>query len=502
MTKKVNFYQLYRKFKDKVIKHFLVTTICTILSSFILAIINNIIFEKLTGKNFKIFLPEKLQKYFPDLTKNQFIFFGLLLTFIFAISHYFSGLQEEELRIKGNHYIKNRLLDKFRQLPFQEKQAKSKEINTLVEIDANEIGHTWEHLPNHIYHSIFTIFLLLFLEWEKFKKMSLKESIFAFFWLSLISVIGYWFTRLVINNGKKYKKELAKESALINKENEKIILIESMGLTSHYRLKQRTISRKNENLLLFFNHIKLLNKTIPNYWLAESFPYLLLLVGGSFSIVQASLLPLWWIFENFRGILQCFWEYTDYASSLERINSFLSLSEKNDNSFGKKISKKLKIINVHFQNITFFYDNESKPILKNYNRVFSLGEINYLIGENGAGKSTIIYLLLGMILPQEGQVILEDEKGQKYNLHQDINLKYWRENNISYSSYDNLINQGSTGQKQWENFQQILKERKDSQIFCFDEADNALDKDKQKDFQKQLSNLVKKEKLIIYINHQ
>jgi hypothetical protein len=53
------------------------------------------------------------------------------------------------------------LLDKFRQLPFAEKQTKVKEINTLAEFDSSEIGYTWEHLPNHVYHSALTIILLL-----------------------------------------------------------------------------------------------------------------------------------------------------------------------------------------------------------------------------------------------------------------------------------------------------------------------------------------------------
>ena len=103
---------------------------------------------------------------------------------------------------------------------------------------------------------------------------------------------------------------------------------------------------------------------------------------------------------------------------------------------------------IHCQNITFNYVGQTEPVLQNYNRTFTPGQINYLVGENGTGKSTIIYLLLGMIVPQKGQIILEDEKGKKYNLHHQLNLQYWREHNISYSSHDNLIDQGSTGQKQ------------------------------------------------------
>ncbi|CAG8627593.1 2782_t:CDS:10, partial [Ambispora gerdemannii] len=87
-------------------------------------------------------------------------------------------LLEEELRIKGGHYVKNRLLDKFRCLPLEEKRARQKEISTLVELDSNGIGRYWEHMPNHIYHSALTIILLLKINYLRGKNGTGKSTIF------------------------------------------------------------------------------------------------------------------------------------------------------------------------------------------------------------------------------------------------------------------------------------------------------------------------------------
>ena len=501
--KKIDFWTLFEKFKFKVIRHFLVTTIWTILLSFVLAIVSNIIspsrsYKEISG-NYALLLPEKLQKIFPALTKEKFIVLGLVLIFIYAFVFYFSSLWEEELRIRGGHYVKNCLLDKFRELPFEERQVRSKEINTLVEFDSGEVGYTWEHLPNHVYHSLLTIILILWFRWENFSKMSDKEAIFSFFWLTLISVVGYLFTRIIIGNEKKHKEELTKEWTVINKETEKAALIDSMGLTTQYKDKQRKITQKNENLLLSFNRAKSLNKTIPFRWLGEAFPYLLLLISISFEKAHINILAMWMIYENSQEIFRCFWEYGEYASSLTRINDFLKLPEKNDNLQGIVFPEKVIIRTVDFENVSFKYRNGPEWIIKNYTHSFTRGEINRLLGENGIGKSTILYLILGMIQPQQGKILITTEDGKIYNI-QNVNLKQWRETKVAYASHDNLIEKGSTGQRQLANISQLFATKTEAAIFLFDEADNALDKDNQKKFSQRLEKL-SKNKLVIYTKH-
>ena len=71
-----------------------------------------------------------------------------------------------------------------------------------------------------------------------------------------------------------------------------------------------------------------------------------------------------------------------------------------------------------------------------------------LLGPNGAGKSTLLYLILGILHPQQGKITVETTTGKNYNLHQEINLQHWREQRVAYASHENLIESGSTGEKQ------------------------------------------------------
>ena len=504
--KKISFWVLCKSFRFKLIKHFLFTATRVLLGIIIWESFSNLFLteNKSSISNFtELLLPEKIRQWglFKNLNLNekQFIVVGLFLVVVYAFFYYWDSLWEEELGVKGEHYSKNLLLDKFRQLTFIEKQNKKDVVNKLVESDAWEIGHYWEHLPNHVFHSVLTIIITLYFHWDNFWKMTSKEICFSLFWLALINIIVYFFTKKIVQNEKKYKKALSQEWVVINKERSNINLVEGMGLTSQYRLNQRRTSKRNEKLVSKFALIKSLNKTIPSNLLMESFPFILLFLSNDFK--GKILIAFWQIFGNFGEIFRCFWEYADYSSSLSRVNSFLSLPEKNDNLTGKILNENEKIVSIHCQNVSFRYQENGEWIVKNYNRTFTNQQINYLVGENGTGKSTILYLLLGMLVPQTGQIMVENKQGQIYNLHHDLNLSYWRKHHIAYAAHETLCEQGSTGQKQWTNIQDLLTQRSQSHIFCWDEVDNALDVDKKGLFQKELRKLIENNKLVIYISH-
>jgi len=84
------------------------------------------------------------------------------------------------------------------------------------------------------------------------------------------------------------------------------------------------------------------------------------------------------------------------SSKINDINYHL-----NDISDKKKYSR---IDNIKIENVTFSYDDKKK-ILENINLKIDKNEFVGIIGESGVGKSTLLNLLLGLLKPDEGSII-------------------------------------------------------------------------------------------------
>jgi len=71
-------------------------------------------------------------------------------------------------------------------------------------------------------------------------------------------------------------------------------------------------------------------------------------------------------------------------------------------------SKKFKFKNkIYFNDVTFGY-SDKKIILNNINLSISSGQTIGIIGESGAGKSTFVSLLTGLIKPTKGEIFVDD----------------------------------------------------------------------------------------------
>ena len=86
---------------------------------------------------------------------------------------------------------------------------------------------------------------------------------------------------------------------------------------------------------------------------------------------------------------------------------------------------------IVFKNVSFAHKGKD-VLLKNLNLTFEKGKVTAIVGPSGAGKTTLINLILGLFEPTEGRIIIDGKPFQEYE------LETWL-NKIGFVSQDPFI---------------------------------------------------------------
>lgn len=89
-------------------------------------------------------------------------------------------------------------------------------------------------------------------------------------------------------------------------------------------------------------------------------------------------------------------------ASLDRVNEILDLEEENNG----KINKFTFNNTIEFKNINFSYVKD-KPVLKDFNLVIKKGQKIAIVGKTGAGKTTIVNLLMNFYDNYSGEILID-----------------------------------------------------------------------------------------------
>lgn len=119
-----------------------------------------------------------------------------------------------------------------------------------------------------------------------------------------------------------------------------------------------------------------------------------------FMYVLIRLIPVIREINQLRGFIAGNWPF------LSLVEKLIDASDKPIMKDGDKTFSGLNK-NIEFQNVDFAYNDDEKIVLKNASFNLPRGKTTAIVGQSGAGKSTIINLLMRMYDPQAGEVLID-----------------------------------------------------------------------------------------------
>ncbi|MCH7518055.1 MAG: ABC transporter ATP-binding protein [Candidatus Dadabacteria bacterium] len=144
-----------------------------------------------------------------------------------------------------------------------------------------------------------------------------------------------------------------------------------------------------------------------------------------FIYILARMLPIMKMINQSRGVIVSRWPGFEAVYDLIRLDNKPLIKDGNKNFTGIKSG-------IHFKSVSFSYNDDDKYALNNVDFLISKGKTTAIVGQSGAGKSTITNLLLRFYDPQGGNIFIDDEPLT------DLKINSYRKN-IGIVSQDTFI---------------------------------------------------------------
>lgn len=125
-------------------------------------------------------------------------------------------------------------------------------------------------------------------------------------------------------------------------------------------------------------------------------------ITGIYSTLKSAIGTVFSNFAMFEGYDQRISDYKKYfALNDDKDTSTLEIGE---------------IREIEFKNVSFTYPKSDAPTINNLSFKLRDGEKVMLVGENGAGKTTIVKLICGFYPDYEGEILINGVEARKYNI--------------------------------------------------------------------------------------
>ena len=128
-------------------------------------------------------------------------------------------------------------------------------------------------------------------------------------------------------------------------------------------------------------------------------------------------------------------QLAEHTPALEDVEWLLATAPDERIRSGSRKSDGLRT-SLRIEDVHFTYPATSEPVLRGVSAEVRRGEVVALVGPSGSGKSTLVNLLLGLYVPDSGQILIDGLPLEGLDLHS------WREH-VAFAGQDGELVAGS-----------------------------------------------------------
>ena len=361
-------------------------------------------------------LPDNIKKVIePKMNTNNIKKITLFLVCIYVLSALFTYIEQIIMTIVSNKFAKNlrnKISLKINKLPLKYfDKHKSGDILSRVTNDVDTIAQTMNHSLATLVSSI-TLFI---------------GSIIMMFvtnWIMAVtaivsSLIGFFFMAKVLSKSQKHFIARQKYLGDLNGHIDEIY--SGLNVVKVYNAKEEVDKKFDEyNNKLFEANRKsqfLSGLMMPMMGFIGNLGYVAVCIVGalltmndmiSFGVIVAFILYVRLFTSPLSQIAQGLTGLQSTAAASERVFEFIDEIEmSNEKSLKKRLNKKSVKGNIEFKNVMFGYDDD-KIIINDFSAKAKAGEKIAIVGPTGAGKTTMVNLLMKFYDINKGDILIDD----------------------------------------------------------------------------------------------
>ena len=375
-------------------------------------------------------LPSSIRKVIePVMNTNKIKNITLLLVCMYLASALFTYIQSICMTNVANKFannLRNRISTKINKLPlkyFDKHQIG--DILSRITNDVDMIAMTMNQSLTSLVSSI-TLFL------GSIIMMFITNWILALTAI-ISSLIGFIGMALILNKSQKYFTQRQTELGNLNGHIEEIY--SGLNVVKAYNGKEEAIKKFDE----FNNKVCLSNKKSqflsglmqPIMAFIGNFGYVAVCIVGailtmngqiSFGVIVAFMTYVRLFTNPLSQIAQAMTSLQSTAAASERVFEFIDETEMNtQENINKHLNKEEVKGYIDFENVVFKYDGNDNPTIKNFTAHATPGQKVAIVGPTGAGKTTMVNLLMKFYEISNGDIKIDGVSTKKLtreNIHE------------------------------------------------------------------------------------